>query len=279
MGVERDEVTKVAEDYYDSEDADRFYYAIWGGEDIHIGLYEVEGEPIRDASERTVHRMAEQIPSWSKDMRVLDCGAGYGGAARFLAREHGCKVTCLNLSDVQNARNREMTKAQGLDHLVDVVHGSFEEIPSPPEAFDVVWSQDAVLHSGHKDRTISQMARVLKPGGHLVMTDPMQADDCPPGVLDAVLARIHLDQMGSFALYRELTKKHGLEEVKIHDLTHQLVNHYSSVRQQLRDNSERLSNEISKGYIERMDTGLGHWIDGGKAGHLAWGIMHFRKPA
>ena len=30
-------ITDTARAYYDSEDADNFYAAIWGGEDIHIG--------------------------------------------------------------------------------------------------------------------------------------------------------------------------------------------------------------------------------------------------
>ncbi|MCP5497196.1 MAG: SAM-dependent methyltransferase, partial [Leptospiraceae bacterium] len=30
----------VAKDYYNSSEADQFYYNIWGGEDIHIGLYD-----------------------------------------------------------------------------------------------------------------------------------------------------------------------------------------------------------------------------------------------
>lgn len=278
MSGSRDDVTKVAESYYDSEDADAFYFAIWGGEDIHIGLYETPGEPIRDASERTVHRMAAEIPKWSAQTRVLDCGAGYGGAARYLARTYGCKVTCLNLSDVQNARNRELTRAQGLDGLVDVVHGSFEEIPGGPNVYDVVWSQDAILHSGHKDRSLEQMARVMKPGGHLVFTDPMQADDCPDGVLANVLSRIHLDQMGSFAMYRDLAAKNGLEEVRVHALTENLVKHYTRVREELRRNASALESQISRGYIERMDQGLGHWIEAGSVAHLAWGILHFRKP-
>ena len=29
----------VAAHYYDSSDADQFYELVWGGEDIHIGLY------------------------------------------------------------------------------------------------------------------------------------------------------------------------------------------------------------------------------------------------
>lgn len=50
--------------------------------------------------------------------RVLDVGAGYGGSARCLARSRGCPVTCLNLSAVQNERNRRLTAEQGLENLV-----------------------------------------------------------------------------------------------------------------------------------------------------------------
>ena len=48
----------TARDYYDSEDADNFYATIWGGEDIHIGLYE-ETKNIKEAGRRIVERMAE----------------------------------------------------------------------------------------------------------------------------------------------------------------------------------------------------------------------------
>ena len=34
------DAASTAANYYDSDDADRFYEGIWGGEDIHIGLYE-----------------------------------------------------------------------------------------------------------------------------------------------------------------------------------------------------------------------------------------------
>ena len=44
----------IAADYYDSADADRFYALVWGGEDIHIGLYDSPDEPIAVASDRTV---------------------------------------------------------------------------------------------------------------------------------------------------------------------------------------------------------------------------------
>ena len=43
------QASAVAEDYYDSDDAVRFYLDVWGGEDIHVGLYESETEAIREA--------------------------------------------------------------------------------------------------------------------------------------------------------------------------------------------------------------------------------------
>ena len=124
------EAVKTAEDYYNSTDANAFYAAIWGGEDIHVGLYESDGEDIAEASARTVRHMASKL-DLKPGARVIDIGAGYGGAARYLARETGAPVTCLNLSEIENARNRKLTAEQGLEDKVEVVHGVFEEIPSP----------------------------------------------------------------------------------------------------------------------------------------------------
>ena len=75
--------TATAQSYYNSSDADNFYFTIWGGEDIHIGLYRSGHDQIGDASRRTVQRMAD-LASLSPDSKVLDLGAGYGGALRYL---------------------------------------------------------------------------------------------------------------------------------------------------------------------------------------------------
>ncbi|HKJ07817.1 MAG TPA: class I SAM-dependent methyltransferase, partial [Gammaproteobacteria bacterium] len=89
----------TARDYYNSDDADNFYFTIWGGEDIHVGLYQSDDEPIFAASRRTVERLAGKLTGLGKDSRVLDLGAGYGGAARYLAATYGCRVVALNLSE------------------------------------------------------------------------------------------------------------------------------------------------------------------------------------
>lgn len=266
----------TARDYYNSRDAEGFYASIWGGEDIHIGIYERPDEPIFDASRRTVERMASRLEGIEAGSRILDMGAGYGGSARYLAQSYGCRVVALNLSEVENERSRAMNAERSLDHLIEVVDGSFEEVPYPDGSFDAVWSQDAILHGGDRVRVLSEAARVLRGGGDLVFTDPMQADDCPEGVLDPILDRIHLDSLGSPAFYRKTAGSLGMEEVGYEDHAEQLPIHYARVLQETEAREEELSREISPEYIERMKKGLHHWVDGGHKGYLAWGIFHFR---
>lgn len=272
------QAVKTAQEYYNSDDADNFYFHIWGGEDIHIGLYQDEKEDIAIASQRTVASMAQHITDIQADSRVIDLGSGYGGAARWLSKQYGCHVTCINLSEAQNERNRKLSQAAGLGDKIEVHDASFEAIPCDSNHFDLAWSQDAILHSGNRAKVMDEIDRVLQPGGEIIFTDPMQADDCPPGVLQPVLDRIHLDSLGSFAFYREQAKRLGWEELGIEDLTHQLVNHYSRVQEELTERRAELEQHVSGAYMDRMIQGLGHWIDAGSKGYLAWGIMHFQKP-
>lgn len=270
---------ETAREYYNSEDADRFYFTIWGGEDIHIGWYESSLEPIADASRRTVARMADKVADQLTPVsRVLDMGSGYGGAARYLAKRFGCSVVALNLSEAENERCRTLNAEQGLDDKIQVIDGSFEQVPAVDQSFDLVWSQDAILHSGNRKVVIEEVARVLRPGGRFVFTDPMQADQCPEGVLQPILDRIHLSTLGSPEFYRQQCVAQGLQPLGFEDATYQLVNHYSRVLQETEQSHDRLASEVSEAYIGRMKTGLGHWIEGGRNGHLAWGIFDFRKP-
>ncbi|MDR4509345.1 MAG: methyltransferase domain-containing protein [Candidatus Brocadiaceae bacterium] len=271
------DVTRTTQEYYNSADADRFYSLVWGGEDIHIGIYHNQEDSIFDASRRTVEKMSTLIRGHNKGATILDIGSGYGGSARYLAKNFGYRVNCLNLSEQQNTRNKKLNKEQQLDDLVTVVDGSFEALPFPGTTFDIVWSGDAILHSGNKEKVIEDVYRVLKKQGEFIFTDPMQSDDCPPGVLEPVLKRIHLKSMGSFRFYRNILLNAGFEEVQIINLSENLITHYSMVLKELEKRREEIITSIGTEYLDRMQEGLKHWIDAGKNGYLAWGILHFRK--
>ncbi|KZR85630.1 cyclopropane-fatty-acyl-phospholipid synthase family protein [Synechococcus sp. MIT S9504] len=273
----------TAADYYDSDDADRFYAGIWGGEDIHIGLYESPEEPIATASRRTVDALIAlmgQPPAsdTATTLQVVDFGSGYGGAARRLCDSPGIRVDAINISAVENNRHRLLNQEAGLSERITVHDASFEAVPLPDGCADVIWSQDAILHSGDRPRVMREAARLLKPGGVMVMTDPMAADGVNADSLTAILDRIHLADLGSPERYQHWASEAGLTRTAWHDRTPMLIEHYSRVRLELRRRRKDLECSITPGYLERMDTGLGHWVDGGQSGKLSWGLMRFSKP-
>lgn len=273
------DIRDITEDYYDSDDADTFYSTIWGGEDLHIGLYD-ETSDIRTASDRTIEAMIEKLPKLTETSRVLDMGAGYGGAMRTLVRKTGCEAVCLNISETQNEYNLGKIRAAKLTDRIGVRHGVFEDVPADDDSFDVVWSQDAFLHSDQRDKVMAEAFRVLKPGGHLIFTDPMQADDVAPGVLQPVYDRLQLNSLGSMRFYREVADTLGFETVEQDEMTAQLRSHYARVREELLANYDRLrENGSSAEYLDKMAVGLENWVKAADAGHLAWGIQQFRKPA
>ncbi|MEX0954799.1 MAG: methyltransferase domain-containing protein [Rhizobiaceae bacterium] len=272
------DVRDVAEDYYDSDDADTFYSTIWGGQDLHIGCYD-DTRDIREASDVTVDRMAQAIPGLGADTRILDIGAGYGGAMRRVLTRYGGTATCLNISETQNDTNRLRNRQKGFADRIKVVHGVFEDIPEPASSFDVVWSQDAILHSDQREKVLEEVWRVLKPGGYFIFTDPMQADDVPDGVLQPVYDRLQLTSLGSMRFYREAAGALGFELVEQKEMTNQLRTHYDRVREDLEANYDKLRESgASAEYLDKMVVGLKNWVKAADAGHLAWGIQLFRKP-
>ncbi|WP_028795807.1 methyltransferase domain-containing protein [Thalassobaculum salexigens] len=281
-GGSRDEgetdVRDVAEDYYDSEDADTFYSMVWGGEDLHVGIYD-DTRVIREASDTTIDKMAEALPGLDQNTRVLDIGAGYGGAMRRLVKRYGNTATCLNISEIQNDTNRNKIRRDRLADKIKVIHGVFEDIPEPEGSYDVVWSQDAILHSDQRAKVLAEVHRVLKPGGYFIFTDPMQADDVPEGVLQPVYDRLQLTSLGSMRFYREAASSVGLETVEQREMTNQLRTHYDRVREDLVANYDKLRDSgASVDYLDKMIVGLENWVKAADAGYLAWGIQIFRKP-
>ena len=271
------DIRDVTEDYYDSDDADTFYSTIWGGEDLHVGVYETTHD-IRAASDATVDLMATKVDIGKGD-RVIDLGAGYGGSMRRLVKKTGAEAVCLNISETQNDRNRVLTRRAGLSDKISVRHGVFEDVPEADASFDVVWSQDSILHSDQRAKVMQEAYRVLKPGGTLIFTDPCQADDVAPGVLQPVYNRLKLNDLGSRRFYREAAEGAGLTLVEQEERTADLRTHYARILEELNANYDKLRDGgVSAAYLDNMATGLEHWVKAADSGNLWWGIQIFRKP-
>jgi len=97
---------------------------------------------------------------------VLEIGCGTGVHARLIA-EAGAHLTAVDLTPTAV----ELTKRR-LAHArvdADVREADAESLPFADASFDFVWSWGVIHHSEHTERVITEIARVLRPGGRLAL--------------------------------------------------------------------------------------------------------------
>ncbi len=105
------------------------------------------------------------------DERVLDVASGPGATAFLLASEFGVAVDGVDLGDQTVANATRVADERGLADRVRFHLGDAERIPLPDGAVDVVFCECAFCTFPDKARAAAEMARVLRPGGRVGITD------------------------------------------------------------------------------------------------------------
>ncbi|MGW1379624.1 SAM-dependent methyltransferase [Streptomyces sp. NPDC002446] len=266
--------------YYDTADVDAFYDAVWGGEDIHIGIYADDREAIADASRRTVRHAADKAADLlGPHATVLDLGSGYGGSARALAERFGCRVVALDLSEEHNRRHRAANARRGLDGLIEVVTGTLGDLPYEAERFDAVWSLEVLCHVEDREGALREAVRVLRPGGALVFSDIMAAEETPAESVRPAFSRLGVQSPATPSFYLEQLSGLGLEGVGFEDRTADLATHYARLDEEVHRRAAELRGLISPAYVDDLLANLPLWSDITRRGLLRWGLFHARRPA
>lgn len=113
------------------------------------------------------------------NQRVLDVGSGVGGTSRCLAKEFGCHVTGLDLTDEYCRAAAMLTGKTGLSQLIDYRQGDATRLPFDDGVFDVVWTEHVAMNIPDKPLLYTEMHRVLKPGGTLAVYDVLAGPSGP----------------------------------------------------------------------------------------------------
>jgi tocopherol O-methyltransferase len=143
-------------------------YRFYWGEHIHHGLFPTGKETAEQAQELLLHYCA-QLAEITPGMHVADVGCGHGGTACFLAREYGCHVLGLTISDEQF--RVASARSQSLRHpaSVRIEHGDAESYVFSARSFDLIWNMESWEHFFDKQAYLRKTARALKPGGRLAL--------------------------------------------------------------------------------------------------------------
>lgn len=96
--------------------------------------------------------------------RVLDLGCAFGFGTRLLAGRYEAYGHDLSLPYIERAR-RSVPSAV-------FTHGPADTVPYPDRYFDAVLLLDVLEHVPDETAVVAEMARVLRPGGQLVLSVP-----------------------------------------------------------------------------------------------------------
>lgn len=100
---------------------------------------------------------------------ALDVGTGAGHTAHTLA-PHVRQVVASDLTPPMLAKTLELARERGLSNVLASAADA-EDLPFADDVFDLVTSRLAAHHFPRIDRFLAEAARVLRPGGALLLVD------------------------------------------------------------------------------------------------------------
>ncbi len=182
-------------------DTDRFdfygaHYGRFGGELMAALRREVYGEDLGQTGWRTAAEQAEiaELLRLGPGVQLLDVACGAGGPSLDLAGRTGCAVTGADVEAAGIAQADTQASARGLAGRARFrVADCGGRLPFADASADAVLCVDAINHLPDRFGTLREWARLLRPGGRLLFTDPV--------VVTGAVAKDELDVRADLGFY------------------------------------------------------------------------------
>ena len=143
------------------------FYRLWLDHDMvySCAYFETGSEDLDQAQQAKLRLICRKLRLKAGE-RLLDVGCGWGGLARFAAREFGVQVLGITLSREQLALARERVAAEGLQDRVQLELMDYRDLPAQGQ-FDKVVSVGMFEHVGLVNLPLycEKLAAAVRPGG------------------------------------------------------------------------------------------------------------------
>lgn len=157
--------------YYEATWLD--YRILWLNDEnlaMHFGYYDDAIKRHADALRNANRVLADRV-SIRPGERVLDAGCGVGGSSLWLAQERGARIVGINLVASQLERAKRLAAQHHLADRVTFAQEDYTNTSFASGSFDVVWAMESLCHAPDKGAFYREAARLLRPGGRLVIAE------------------------------------------------------------------------------------------------------------
>ncbi|MBL3555786.1 MULTISPECIES: class I SAM-dependent methyltransferase [Marinobacter] len=159
-------VSEAKENIHHHYDLGNEFYRLWLDEaemQYTCAYYESQDLTLEQAQLAKLEHVCRKL-RLKPGMTVVEAGCGWGGLARYMARNYGVKVHSYNISTEQLAYAREEAERQQLDHLIDYVEDDYRNISGQYDAFVSIGMLEHVGKENYQALS-ALIRRSLKPGG------------------------------------------------------------------------------------------------------------------
>jgi phosphatidylethanolamine/phosphatidyl-N-methylethanolamine N-methyltransferase len=133
-------------------------------------------------------RLAAIRAAEAAGQRILEVGVGTGISLPHYSR--ASMITGVDLSDDMLEKARTRVKRQGLTNVQAIRVGDAEALDLPANSYDAVVAQYVVSAVPNPTRALDEFARVCRPGGEIVITTRVSADQGFRGAVEKALMPI-----------------------------------------------------------------------------------------
>lgn len=137
------------------------------------GNYDVMNDVMSFGIHRLWKKIAMSSTGLKKGQRALDVAGGTGDLTRYLSKQVGPTgeviISDINADMLEQGRRRLIDK--GIAGNVKFVEADAEDLPFEDNSFDCVTIAFGLRNVTNKDKALSSMFRVLKPGGRLLILE------------------------------------------------------------------------------------------------------------
>jgi len=184
----------------------------------------------------------------SQGDHVLDMACGRGSSAVHLAERFGCHVTGLDYGARNIVAAHTLAEERGVSILTTFRQGDAEGLPFDDETFDAVISECSFCAFPDKAQTAAEMARVLRPGGRLGLTDLTASGPLPEHIQTLLSWVACIAGASAVEGYVETLKEAGFADFTVEDQHGALLDLVTDIRRKL------LGAEIAVG-LGKLDLG------------------------
>ncbi len=122
------------------------------------------------------------LPPLGADQRILDIGCGAGVQTLELAKKSAAEIIATDLQRPLLDILKQNTEKEGLAHRITTQVADMGDLPFEDKFFDVLWAEGSSFIIGFA-KALKLWKRLIKPGGHLVVSELTWFTDDPPAEL------------------------------------------------------------------------------------------------